>query len=93
MLVLSRKPGESIKLGDDIEIILVAVEGQRVRIGIKAPREVRIIRTEIDPQVVVQSNQQAALQGEGMRAELLRQAAEARAQRKEGKPPSAGPPS
>ena len=77
MLVLSRKPGESIKLGDQIEIIIVAVEGQRVRIGIKAPREVRIMRTEIDAQIG-QVNQQAALKVDTVDPELLRRAAAAR---------------
>ncbi|SDU24533.1 carbon storage regulator, CsrA [Verrucomicrobium sp. GAS474] len=82
MLVLSRKPGESIKLGDEIEVVIVAVEGQRVRIGIKAPREVRILRTEIDPKII-QSNQDAVLKPNVLPADLLRQAAEARA-RKDG---------
>ena len=86
MLVLSRKPGESIKLGDDIEIILVAVEGQRVRIGIKAPREVRILRTEVEPDVS-RMNQQSALQDEKGAPELLRQAAEARARKASEKDP------
>lgn len=80
MLVLSRKPGESIKLGDDIEIILVAVEGQRVRIGIKAPREVRILRTEIEP-AVSQANQKAVMKNTTIEPDLLRQAAEARARK------------
>ena len=84
MLVLSRKPGESIKLGDEIEVVIVAVEGQRVRIGIKAPREVRILRTEIDPKII-QSNQDAVLKpGAVIPADLLRQAAEARARKEEG---------
>ncbi|HEY8965948.1 MAG TPA: carbon storage regulator CsrA [Candidatus Methylacidiphilales bacterium] len=80
MLVLSRKPGESIKLGEEIEVVIVAVEGQRVRIGIKAPREVRILRTEIDPKIV-QSNQDAAVKQDAIPADLLRQAAEARARK------------
>jgi len=87
MLVLSRKPGESIKLGDEIEVVIVAVEGQRVRIGIKAPREVRILRTEIDPKIV-QSNQDAVLKPGTIPADLLKQAAEARARKGgEGKGP------
>ncbi|MDE1171529.1 MAG: carbon storage regulator CsrA [Verrucomicrobium sp.] len=72
MLVLSRKPGEAVKLGDEIEIIIVAVEGQRVRLGIKAPRDVRILRTEIDPQLA-HFNQQAVVKADA--ASLLGQAA------------------
>ncbi len=88
MLVLSRKPGESIKLGDNIEIILVAVEGQRVRIGIKAPREVRILRTEVEPDIS-KMNQQSAFQIEKEAPEILRQAAEARARKTSEKQPPA----
>lgn len=47
MLVLSRKPGERIFIGDDIVITLVRVSGQTVRIGIKAPKEIKIMREEL----------------------------------------------
>lgn len=47
MLVLSRKAGESIKIGPDIEITLVQVRGGRARIGIDAPRKVNVKRTEL----------------------------------------------
>lgn len=48
MLVLSRKPGESIRLGDDITLHITAVKGSRVRIAIEAPKEVPIARTELE---------------------------------------------
>lgn len=47
MLVLSRKTGEGISLGTDILVKVIAIEGDRVRIGIEAPQEVRIFRTEL----------------------------------------------
>ncbi|MED4586192.1 carbon storage regulator CsrA [Brevibacillus choshinensis] len=47
MLVLSRKKNESIMIGDMIEIKVVAVEGDTVRIGIEAPRDFDIYRKEI----------------------------------------------
>lgn len=47
MLVLSRKTGEGIALDHDIEIEVLAIEGDRVRIGIKAPKEMRIFRKEL----------------------------------------------
>ncbi len=47
MLVLTRKKGQSIMVGDDVEISVVEVNGDAVRIGIKAPREVAIYRREI----------------------------------------------
>ena len=47
MLVLSRKPGESILIGEDIEISIVEVRGDTVRIGINAPRNITILRQEL----------------------------------------------
>ena len=47
MLVLSRKREESILIGDDIEIFIVDVGEDRVRIGIKAPKEMKIFRKEL----------------------------------------------
>lgn len=47
MLVLSRGVNQSIRVGESIDIVVLAVEGQRVRIGIRAPQEVRIDREEI----------------------------------------------
>ncbi len=50
MLVLSRKQDQKIKIGDDVVITVVEVKGRYVRLGIEAPREVRIVRTElVDP--------------------------------------------
>ncbi|MCC9600025.1 carbon storage regulator [Stieleria sp. JC731] len=49
MLVLSRKTDQQIHIGDDITITVVRVEGNRVRIGIDAPRELRIVRGELEP--------------------------------------------
>jgi carbon storage regulator len=47
MLVLTRKPNESIMIGDDIEVSVLAVTGEKVRIGIEAPREVPVFRKEV----------------------------------------------
>jgi len=47
MLVLMRRPGESIHIGPDIVVTLVALERNRARIGIQAPRDVTIDREEI----------------------------------------------
>ena len=47
MLILSRRPGENVAIGDDIVITVVAVNGNQVRLGIDAPREVRVLRQEI----------------------------------------------
>jgi len=47
MLVLSRKNNQSIILGDDIEIMIVEIRGDQVKLGIKAPKSVRVYRGEI----------------------------------------------
>lgn len=47
MLVLTRKGNQSIMIGDDIEVSVLSVMGEKVRIGISAPREVPVFRTEV----------------------------------------------
>lgn len=47
MLVLGRKPGESVRIGDEIVITVLAIEGDRIKLGIEAPAEVRILRQEL----------------------------------------------
>ena len=59
MLVLTRKNGETIKIGDDIEITIVSAKNDQVKIGIKAPKNVEILRKEIYEQIQ-EENQQAS---------------------------------
>lgn len=47
MLVLSRKKNESIRIGDDITIVIVEIRGDKVRMGIEAPKEVSVHRGEV----------------------------------------------
>ena len=47
MLVLTRKSNQSIMIGDDIEVSVLAVMGEKVRIGISAPRDVPVFRKEV----------------------------------------------
>lgn len=47
MLVLTRKENERIMIGDDVEVVVVSIQGQRVKLGIEAPRDRRIERLEI----------------------------------------------
>ncbi|WP_438316050.1 carbon storage regulator CsrA [Sporosarcina sp. FA9] len=58
MLVLSRKPGETIQISDNIEIRILEVKGDTVRIGIEAPKSVDILRGEL-VQSISDSNTEA----------------------------------
>ena len=47
MLILTRKLGESIRIGDDIKIVVSDIKGKQIRIGIEAPEDVSIHREEV----------------------------------------------
>ncbi|MDQ6750137.1 MAG: carbon storage regulator CsrA [Actinomycetota bacterium] len=47
MLVLTRKSNQSIMIGDDIEVSVLSITGEKVRIGIQAPREIPVFRKEV----------------------------------------------
>ncbi|MFT9598158.1 carbon storage regulator CsrA [Mesobacillus sp.] len=57
MLVLTRKKGESIKIGDDIEITIVSSKNDQVKIGIKAPKNIEVFRSEILEQIKTENEQ------------------------------------
>lgn len=54
MLVLTRKPGQSIIIGDGIEVQVLSVAGEKVRLGITAPRDVDIFRDEVYHRIEVE---------------------------------------
>lgn len=54
MLVLSRRPGQTIRIGDNISVKVVAVRGDRVRLGIVAPDGTRVDRDEISRKIAEQ---------------------------------------
>lgn len=47
MLILSRKINEAIQIGDDIELVVISIEGDQVKLGINAPRNIEVHRKEI----------------------------------------------
>ncbi len=47
MLILTRRPGEAIVIGDDIKVTILGVANKQIRIGIEAPKEVSVHREEI----------------------------------------------
>ncbi len=58
MLILQRKAGESVAIGDEIEISILSVEAGRVRLAIQAPRDVSILRSEL--KIAAEVNREAA---------------------------------
>jgi len=52
MLVLSRKSGQRIKLGDSIRVTVIRVQGDQVRIGIEAPHDMLVLREELSPREI-----------------------------------------
>lgn len=68
MLVLSRRPGESIMVGNDVTITVIEVRGDQIRIGIDAPREVQVHREEVVRELEAQNT---AAAGSAQRAQRL----------------------
>jgi len=62
MLVLSRQRDETIMIGDEVEITVVDIRGDKVRLGVNAPREVRVHRKEVY-EAIQQENAEAAQLG------------------------------
>jgi carbon storage regulator len=63
MLVLTRKPDQSIIIGSDIEVTVLEVRGEQVRLGIRAPRSVAVHRKEVFEQINVDSDTQQSDSG------------------------------
>ena len=63
MLVLSRKPGQLIRIGSDVEVMVLGVQGDRVRVGLTAPAEVSIHRQEVFDRMARNGGTDAARQG------------------------------
>ncbi len=61
MLVLSRKLNESIIINDNIIVTIIEVRGDKVRLGIEAPRDISVHRQEIYEAIMNQANRNAAL--------------------------------
>ena len=57
MLVLSRKPNESIIINENITIVVVEIQNGKVRLGVEAPKEVPVHRKEVRDAIIAQANQ------------------------------------
>jgi carbon storage regulator len=70
MLVLTRKSNQSIMIGDDIEVSVLSVTGEKVRVGIQAPREIPVFRKEV--YLEIQQEQAAAAGGADVEGALTK---------------------
>jgi carbon storage regulator len=66
MLVLTRKLSQSIMIGDDIEVSVLSISGDKVRIGVQAPREIPVFRNEVYREI----REQRMAAGSSERAEV-----------------------
>ena len=66
MLVLTRKSNQSIMIGDDIEVSVLAIMGEKVRIGIAAPRSVPVFRKEVYLEMQQDREEQRSEEREGV---------------------------
>ena len=58
MLILTRRPGESLYLGDDIRITVLGLQGKQIKLGLQVPAEMTVYREEVYKRVI-EENQQA----------------------------------
>jgi carbon storage regulator len=70
MLVLTRKSNQSIMIGDDIEVSVLSIMGEKVRIGIQAPRDIPVFRKEVYLEIQQERNGAAVAAGDDPRGEV-----------------------
>jgi carbon storage regulator CsrA len=58
MLILSRKVGEAVMIGDDVTIIVVGIKGAQIRLAIDAPRSVTVHREEVHKRIELEEKRQ-----------------------------------
>jgi carbon storage regulator len=63
MLVLTRKSNQSIMIGDDIEVSVLSIMGEKVRIGIQAPRDIPVFRKEVYLEIQQERGRELAASG------------------------------
>ena len=63
MLILTRKPGESLYIGDTIKVTIVEIKGHQIRVGITAPQDMRIYREEIYVQILEENKRASEMSG------------------------------
>ncbi|MEM7542570.1 MAG: carbon storage regulator CsrA [Pseudomonadota bacterium] len=64
MLILTRRVGESLMIGDEVNVTVLGIKGNQVRIGVNAPKEVAVHREEIYQRIQNEGNEEVAKQPE-----------------------------
>ena len=77
MLVLTRKSNQSIMIGDDIEVSVLSIMGEKVRVGIQAPRDIPVFRKEV--YLEIQQERAKEMAGSNVRPRSTRRCEAARA--------------
>jgi carbon storage regulator len=70
MLILSRKKGEAISIGKDIIVRVIGIEGDNIKLGIDAPKDMKILRTELYEEII-EENREAANISEDVFRDLI----------------------
>lgn len=60
MLILTRRPGETLTIGDDITVTVLGIKGRQIRLGVNAPKDVEVHREEIYQRIQQEKNDGAA---------------------------------
>ncbi|TGD49598.1 carbon storage regulator [Salmonella enterica subsp. enterica serovar Poona] len=60
MLILTRRVGETLMIGDEVTVTVLGVKGNQVRIGVNAPNEVSVHREELDQRIQAETSQQSS---------------------------------
>ncbi len=66
MLILTRRPGESLYLGDDIRITVLGMQGKQIKLGLVVPQEMTVYREEVYKRVIEENQQAMAASNEDL---------------------------
>ncbi len=64
MLILSRKNGEKIMIGDNIEVVILEMKGDQVKIGVEAPRTMKVYRGEVYDEIQIENREASNMDSE-----------------------------